>query len=50
MSEHDGLISQFTDVTGVDPDQARFYLESAAWNVEVSQMAREVMRFKHCNY
>lgn len=29
-------ISQFTGVTGVDADRAKFYLESAAWSVDVS--------------
>nr|CAD7394171.1 unnamed protein product [Timema cristinae] len=30
------LLSQFTDVTGVDEERARFYLESSAWQLEVA--------------
>lgn len=33
--QYDNLISQFIGVTGVDNEQARFYLESAAWQLEV---------------
>lgn len=36
MSNHDDLILQFSDVTGVDPDRARFYLESSAWQLDVA--------------
>lgn len=30
------MINQFKDLTGVPEDRAKFYLESAAWNVEVN--------------
>ncbi|XP_043501402.1 NSFL1 cofactor p47 isoform X1 [Polistes fuscatus] len=36
MSNHDELLSQFTDVTGVDSERAQFYLESSAWQLEVA--------------
>ncbi|KAI4474554.1 hypothetical protein M0802_015557 [Mischocyttarus mexicanus] len=36
MSNHDELVSQFTDVTGVEPERAQFYLESSAWQLEVA--------------
>ncbi|XP_049814906.1 NSFL1 cofactor p47 isoform X1 [Schistocerca nitens] len=36
MADHDELISQFSDVTGVDSERARFYLESSAWKLEVA--------------
>ena len=36
MSEHDEMILQFQDVTGVEEERARFYLESAAWQLDVS--------------
>lgn len=37
MASHEELVSQFTDVTGVEPERARFYLESSAWQLEVRQ-------------
>ena len=36
MSEHDEVIGQFKDVTGVEDERARFYLESAGWKLDVS--------------
>lgn len=36
MSERDDLISQFTGITGLDADRAKFYLESSAWQLDVS--------------
>lgn len=35
MSENPELISQFTAITGVDEDRAKFYLESSAWKLDV---------------
>jgi len=32
--ERDGLISRFVSVSGVSEERARFYLESASWNLE----------------
>ena len=31
--KHDDLISQFTNMTGCDADQATFYLESTNWEI-----------------
>ncbi|KAJ4430325.1 hypothetical protein ANN_22538, partial [Periplaneta americana] len=36
MADRDELLSQFTDVTGTDPERAKFYLESSAWQLEVA--------------
>ena len=36
MANHEELVSQFTDVTDVEPERARFYLESSAWQLEVA--------------
>ncbi|XP_076666857.1 NSFL1 cofactor p47 isoform X1 [Andrena cerasifolii] len=36
MASHEELVSQFTDVTDVEPERARFYLESSAWQLEVA--------------
>ncbi|KAG7202892.1 hypothetical protein KM043_010037 [Ampulex compressa] len=36
MSNHEELVSQFTDVTGVESERAQFYLESSAWQLEVA--------------
>ncbi|KAK2581990.1 hypothetical protein KPH14_002426 [Odynerus spinipes] len=36
MANHDELVSQFTDVTGIEPERAQFYLESSAWQLEVA--------------
>jgi len=33
--EQSGLISRFVNVSGVSEERARFYLESASWNLEV---------------
>ncbi|KAG8227241.1 hypothetical protein J437_LFUL003972 [Ladona fulva] len=34
--DKDSLLSQFTDITGVDAERAKFYLESSAWRLEVA--------------
>ncbi|XP_033227756.1 NSFL1 cofactor p47-like isoform X4 [Belonocnema kinseyi] len=36
MASHEELISQFTDVTGVEAERAQFYLESSAWHLDVA--------------
>ena len=36
MAEHTKLVEQFLDVTGIEEERARFYLESAAWQLEVN--------------
>lgn len=36
MADRDELLSQFTDVTGIDAERAKFYLESSAWQLEVA--------------
>lgn len=36
MADKDEIVSQFSGVTGVDNARARFHLESAAWNLEVT--------------
>ncbi|GAB6022198.1 hypothetical protein CHUAL_006333 [Chamberlinius hualienensis] len=33
---HPDLLEQFINVTGVDNDRAKFYLESSAWNLQVA--------------
>ena len=33
------LIAQFTGVTGVEAERAKFYLESAAWELDVSSIS-----------
>ena len=38
-ASHSDLIAQFTGVTGVDAERAQFYLESAAWNIDVSVLS-----------
>ena len=35
MSEHADLVVQFCDVTGVEEERARFYLESSGWKLDV---------------
>jgi UBX domain-containing protein 1 len=37
MADRDELLSQFKDVTGIDTERAKFYLESSAWRLEVSK-------------
>ncbi|XP_078034991.1 NSFL1 cofactor p47 [Augochlora pura] len=36
MANHEELVSQFTDVTGVESERARFYLESSGWLLEIA--------------
>lgn len=36
MANHDELVSQFIDTTGVEPEEARFYLELSDWQLEVA--------------
>lgn len=33
--ERERAIDSFKDVTGVDTERAQFYLESAAWQIDV---------------
>jgi UBX domain-containing protein 1 len=42
MADKDELLSQFTDVTGVDAERARFYLELSAWQLEVSKQVIQI--------
>lgn len=37
-SDHNELLSEFTTITGTSEDRAKFYLESANWNLQVFQM------------
>jgi len=46
MADRDELLSQFTDVTGIDAERAKFYLESAAWQLEVRQYIMQVVSDK----
>ena len=34
--EESTKVAEFASVTGTDPDRARFYLEAAAWDLNVS--------------
>lgn len=34
-SDHNELLLEFTTVTGANEDRAKFYLESANWNIQV---------------
>lgn len=36
MSEQEEKLTQFIAITGANEDRAKFYLESSAWQVEVS--------------
>ncbi|XP_050306090.1 NSFL1 cofactor p47 [Anthonomus grandis grandis] len=36
MSDQEDKVQQFIGITGANPDRAKFFLESAAWNVEVA--------------
>jgi len=49
MADRDELLSQFTDVTGIDAERAKFYLESAAWQLEVRQYIMQVVSETKCN-
>jgi len=35
-SDRDALLSQFTGITGLDAERAKFYLESSAWQLDVA--------------
>lgn len=39
MADKEGKVAQFAAVAGVDTERATFYLESAAWNLEVTPLA-----------
>lgn len=36
MANHDELVSQFIETTGVEPEEAQFYLELSGWQLEVA--------------
>lgn len=38
MADQESLVAQFTAVSGVDVERAKFYLESAAWSLEVIRL------------
>lgn len=35
-ANHDEVLSEFTGVTGIDKERAKFYLESANWDLSVN--------------
>lgn len=37
MSDHDTLLSEFVNITAIDEERAKFYLESSAWKLEVNR-------------
>lgn len=40
--DQEEMVSQFSDVTGVPADRAKFYLESANWTLQVSGRGADV--------
>ena len=36
MSNNDELVNNFREVTGIDEQRARFYLESSGWQIDVT--------------
>lgn len=36
MSDNNEKLQQFLTVTGIDEERARFFMESSAWDLEVS--------------
>jgi hypothetical protein len=48
MADRDELLSQFRDVTGIDEERAKFYLESSAWRLEVSKHELLIVRNESC--
>lgn len=42
MADNADKISQFCVVTGVEEERARFYLESSAWQLDVSSPNNEI--------
>lgn len=38
MSANDELVANFREVTGIDEQRARFYLESSGWQLEVTHV------------
>ncbi|KAF3427962.1 hypothetical protein E2986_08862 [Frieseomelitta varia] len=47
MANHDELVSQFIDTTGVEPEEARFYLELSNWQLE--SIFITVFQYLHLN-
>lgn len=39
----DEMLSEFTSVTGIAADRAKFYLESTNWNLQVIKINRIVL-------
>lgn len=42
QQEEGELVAQFTAISGVDADRAKFFLESAAWNLEVREKGKRI--------
>jgi len=36
MADNDNLLAQFQDITGIDAERAKFYLESANWQLDLA--------------
>lgn len=47
-ADQDEMIVQFSDVTGVRADRARFYLESANWTLQVHTRKQMLTVAKIC--
>jgi UBA-like domain len=42
MSEHEEMITQFCDVTSIEVDRAKFYLEASNWELAVSETEKNL--------
>lgn len=40
MSSNEELVANFREVTGIDEQRARFYLESSGWQLEVTHVMK----------
>lgn len=43
MADHDELIQHFTAVSGADAERAKFFLESAAWDLSVGNYVTNIV-------
>lgn len=47
MSNHDELVNQFISMTNASDTQARFYLESSNWDLQVKSRLLLLLSFTH---
>lgn len=49
-TNHDGLVSQFAEITGASTERAQFFLESANWQLQVNRFEHSIKMMSSTNF